>query len=76
MTPQSTPWRTAEEAGARARTCTKVIYREVKAGRLRAAKVGGRRELRFRDEWIDEWLEQSATPQETFPNTALTGGRS
>jgi len=58
------PWRTAEEAAARARGGVKLIYREVKAGRLRAARVGGRRDLRFRDEWIDEWLEASSTPIE------------
>lgn len=61
----NTPWRTVEQAAARAQTGTKLIYREVKAGRLRAARVGGRRELRFRDEWIDSWLEKCATPQES-----------
>ena len=60
----NTPWRTVQEAAARARSGEKLIYREVKAGRLRAARVGGRRELRFRDEWIDEWLERCSTPQE------------
>jgi excisionase family DNA binding protein len=52
-----------EQAAARAQTGTKTIYREVKAGRLRAARVGGRRELRLRDEWIDMWLEKCATPE-------------
>jgi excisionase family DNA binding protein len=61
----ATPWRTAQEAADRARVGLKVIYREVKAGRLRAASVGGRRELRFLDEWIDEWLIATSTPVET-----------
>lgn len=59
-----TPWPTVPEAAARARSADKTIYREVKAGRLRAAKVGGRRELRFRDEWIDQWLEATTEPIE------------
>lgn len=42
----------------------RLIYREAKAGRLRCAVVGGRRELRFKDEWIDEWLERFSTPIE------------
>lgn len=61
--PQPSPWRTAKEAGARGRVSERTVYNEVKAGRLRAARVGGRRELRLRDEWIDAWLEASA-PQE------------
>jgi len=57
-------WLTVLEAAARARCGTKVIYKEVSAGRLRAARIGGRRELRFRPEWVDQWLEQAATPRE------------
>ena len=48
--------RTVSQAAARAQTGERLIYREVKAGRLKAARVGGRRELRLRDEWIDAWL--------------------
>ena len=54
-------WLTAHEGAERARCGTKTIYREVKAGRLRAARVGGRRELRFLDLWIDEWLVRCST---------------
>jgi excisionase family DNA binding protein len=57
-------WLTAPEAASRARCGIKTIYREIRAGRLRAAKVGGRRELRLLDAWIDEWLVASAAPIE------------
>ena len=60
----TSPWLTVGEAAERARCGAKLIYREVRAGRLLAARVGGRRELRLRAEWIDEWLLRSATPVE------------
>lgn len=66
FTPIVTPWRTAEEAAQRAKVGRRTIYLESKAGRLRAARIGGRRELRFRDEWIDQWLESTA-PKEITP---------
>jgi excisionase family DNA binding protein len=50
------PWITVHEAAKRARCGSKLVYREVRAGRLRAVRVGGRRELRLRSEWIDAWL--------------------
>jgi excisionase family DNA binding protein len=50
-------WLTVHDAALRARCGDKLIYREVAAGRLRGVRVGGRKSLRFRAEWIDEWLE-------------------
>ena len=65
MTEKATsPWRTAEEEGQRARVGLKTIYREAKAKRLRCARVGGRRELRSLAEWIDDWLIATSTPTE------------
>lgn len=61
--PVGTPWITVTEAAARARCGSKAIYREVTAGRLRATRLGGRRELRFRAEWVDEWLLRAASPE-------------
>ena len=61
------PWLIAAESAERARCGTRLIYREAKAGRLRHAIVGGRRELRFKAEWIDEWLERTAEPVEVTP---------
>jgi excisionase family DNA binding protein len=58
--PSDTPWITVDEAASRARCGTKLIYREVRAGRLKAVRIGGRRELRLRPEWIDTWLNRDA----------------
>jgi excisionase family DNA binding protein len=63
-TAANSPWLTVIEAAERARCGPKLIYREVRAGRLRAARVGGRRELRLRVEWVDEWLLKASTPVE------------
>ena len=63
----ATPWLTVAEAAERARCGPKLIYREVAAGRLRAARVGGRRELRLLTEWVDEWLLRNSTYVEVVP---------
>jgi excisionase family DNA binding protein len=59
-TVQQSPWMTVREAARYVRCGPKVLYREIRAGRLRAARIGGRRELRIRSEWLDSWLEQKA----------------
>ncbi|MFN7982941.1 MAG: hypothetical protein U0Q11_13865 [Vicinamibacterales bacterium] len=56
------PWLNAEQAGDYVQRSKRFLAREVRAGRLRAAAIGGRRELFFRTEWLDEWLESQATP--------------
>lgn len=54
-------WLDAEQAATRARVSKRTIYNAVVSGRLRAARVGdGKRALRFKPEWIDQWLEDSA----------------
>ena len=59
----TSPWITVNEAAKRARCGIKLIYREVRAGRLKAARVGGRRELRLRAEWVDTWLLERITDE-------------
>jgi excisionase family DNA binding protein len=54
------PWRTAKQAAAYAQVGTKLIYRAVARGDLRAARIDARRTLRFKTEWIDQWLEGKA----------------
>ena len=46
------------------------LAREIKAGRLRAAIVGGRREYVLRREWVTEWLEAQARPVEMLRRRA------
>ena len=58
------PWLTAVQAAAYAQVSRKTVYRAVEAASLRAARVGGRRSLRFKAAWIDEWLEANAAPVE------------
>lgn len=38
----------------------KVLYAAVKAGKLKAARIGAGRNLLFCETWIDEWLKASA----------------
>lgn len=57
-------WLKLAGAAAHADVGRRQIYGAVRSGRLRAARVGGRSELRFRREWIDQWLESQAEPVE------------
>lgn len=68
----ATPWLTVAEAAGRARVGKKTIYKEIRAGRLRAARIGSRRDLRLLDEWIDQWLVASSTP--TVVNRPISKG--
>jgi hypothetical protein len=50
-------WLTLSDVIARVRCGRKVIYRAVTAGKLRAATINARGDLRFRPEWVDAWLD-------------------
>lgn len=57
----TTVWLTVKEAAEYARVGPRTIYREINHGRLRAARVGGRRECRLLASWVSDWLESNAT---------------
>lgn len=57
-------WLTVTQAAVRAKVKEPLIYEQVRLKRLRAARIGGRRNLRFRAAWVDEWLERDARPVE------------
>ena len=58
----SVEWLDVADAARHAKCGKALIYSEVKRGRLRAARLGGRRELRFLVDWIDAWLLATSTP--------------
>lgn len=70
-----TNWRTVPQAAKAAQCGPKMIYDEVRKGRLRAARIGGRRDLRIHQRWIDEWLEAAATPVEVPRRRGLLAER-
>lgn len=65
-------WHTVDETAQYARCGKRSIYLGVQQGKLRAARLGGRRELRFLTEWIDAWLLASSTPE--LVNPTAPGG--
>jgi len=56
------PWMTLSEGAAYEKRGTRWLRNEAKTGRVRHALVGGRKELYFRREWLDEHLESMAQP--------------
>jgi excisionase family DNA binding protein len=69
------PWLTAAQAAKYANVGSKTIYGAVRAKRLRAARIGGRRELRFLAAWVHEWLEATAEPIEVNRGTTFRVAR-
>lgn len=59
----TSPWLRLRTEGAEyAKRSGRFLAREVQAGRLRAARIGGRGELLVRREWLDQWIEDQAQP--------------
>jgi excisionase family DNA binding protein len=58
------PWLTVDEARRVAKCGKKLLYGEIAAGRLRAARLGARRDIRIHETWINDWLERLAKPTE------------
>ena len=59
---QASPWMTVHEAAAYTHRGRRYLRKQVEAGKLRAAVVGGKKELLFKAEWLDLWLEELARP--------------
>jgi excisionase family DNA binding protein len=69
---RQSPWLDVRQAAQHANCGHKSIYNAVASGRLRAARLGGRRELRFLAEWLDDWLLATSTPVMVSPSGART----
>jgi excisionase family DNA binding protein len=42
----------------------RLVYAAAEAGALRHARLAGRKKLLFRREWLDQFVERTAEPQE------------
>ena len=62
MAETQSPWMTAAEAAAYLKRGRRFVMREIKAGKLRAALVGGRRKVLTSRQWCDQYVEDQATP--------------
>ena len=51
-------WLTVGEAAEYSGVSRDTIYTGCERGELRHARIGGRRAIRLKPEWIDGWLEQ------------------
>ena len=51
------PWLDVGQGAMYARVSKKLLYRAVSSGRLKAARVGGLRQVRLRREWLDAFIE-------------------
>jgi hypothetical protein len=65
-----TDWKTLKQAGAYLSRSPRFVGREIKAGRLRAARIGGRGEYLTCDRWLDEYVEAQARPIEVVRRRA------
>lgn len=48
-----TAWLTAAQAATYLQTGVKVVYRAAARGHLRVARIGGRRDIRTKVEWLN-----------------------
>jgi excisionase family DNA binding protein len=62
MDATGSPWLTTREAAAYLKRGRRFVLREIHAGRLRAARIGGRAEVLTRTDWLDSFVESQATP--------------
>jgi len=60
--PPDSPWMNAADAAKYLKRGRQFVLREIRTGRLRAARVGGRGEILTRREWCDQWVTDQAAP--------------
>lgn len=78
---QTTPWLNVVQAARYCGCSDDTLRRAVARGTLHAVRVDGRRLLRFRATWLDNWLEagqvthQNETPGAVGRNPAHDGER-
>ena len=68
-------WLNVAEGAEYAGVCRDLIYDACAARRIHHIRVGGRRAIRLKREWIDAWLEKHAVvAQDGPPQACPTAG--
>lgn len=63
-------WFTVSEGAEYAGVSRDTIYTACERGELRHVRIGGRRSIRLKPDWIDAWLERHARGASSQPATA------
>jgi excisionase family DNA binding protein len=61
-------WLTVKDAAKRAKVSDKMIYHAIKTGKLRASRLGVRRDYRILESWLYAWIESQSTPLVVNPD--------
>jgi excisionase family DNA binding protein len=64
------PWLTVGEGADYAGVSRDTIYTACERRELRHARIGGRRSIRLKAEWIDAWLEGNVMAVVSRPSVA------
>jgi excisionase family DNA binding protein len=62
-------WLNVADAAEHAGVCRDTIYTAVERGELRHVRIGGRRSIRVKATWVDEWLETSIRSGKASPSS-------
>ena len=62
MSGAASPWMTAAEGAAYIKRGKRFLMRQIHAGRVRAARIGGRGEILTRPDWLDQYVQEQAQP--------------
>ena len=57
----ASPWLTVKQAAARVQCGRETIYHAIADGKLKAVRLGARRQWRVHVDWLDAWLDAAAT---------------
>ena len=68
----SLKWWTIAQASNYVQTHPATLRREIRAGRLRAVRVGGRKAIRLRRTDLDRWLEQATVVASATSHTTAS----
>jgi excisionase family DNA binding protein len=68
-------WLNVAEGAEYAGVCRDLIYDACAARRIHHIRVGGRRAIRLKPKWIDEWLERHAVVAQDEPSPVSAGRR-